>query len=65
MSAQIEQLDLFEELKFDSLKREMRKVKETSENVRKGIFARHNELAKMFLEQQKEIDYLKQLINTK
>ena len=65
MSAQIEQLDFFEQLQLDSLKREMKKVRETSENVRRGLFARHNELAKMFLAQQQEIDYLKQLINTK
>lgn len=58
------QLDIFETNDLDSLKEEMKKVKATSENVRKGLFARHNELAKMFLDQQKEIDYLKQLINT-
>ena len=57
------QLDIFEETDISSLKEEMKKVKETSDNVRKGLFARHNELAKMFLEQKKEIDYLKQLID--
>lgn len=59
------QLDMFEDIEISTLKEEMKKVRETSENVRRGLFARHNELAKMFLSQQQEIDYLKQLINTK
>lgn len=56
------QLDIFEPSEFELIKQEMKKVKETSENVRKGIFARHNELAKMFLEQKQKVDYLEELI---
>ncbi len=59
------QLDIFESTDIFTIKEEMRKVKETAENVRKGLFARHNELAKMFLAQQQEIDYLKELIKGK
>ena len=59
------QLDIFEDVNVTTLKEEMKKVRETSENVRKGLFARHNELAKMFLAQQQEIDYLKELIKGK
>lgn len=59
------QLEMFEENKISLLEEKIQKVKETSENVRKGLFARHNELAKMFLEQKKEIDYLKELIQGK
>lgn len=56
------QLDIFEEVNISILKDELKKVKDSSDNVRKGLFARHNELAKMFLAQQQEIDYLKELI---
>lgn len=54
------QLDLFEELsEVDILRRELADVKQRSENVRRGIFARHNELSKLFLELKDEIDKLK------
>lgn len=68
------QLDIFEENKMLILQEEVKKNKElsektysTSENVRKGVFARLTNLEKNFLQkfidQQKEIDYLKELIN--
>lgn len=44
---------------IDLLKLEIEKVKQSSENVRKGLFARHNELAKMYIEAKQEIEYLK------
>jgi len=70
------QLDLFEENKISILEEEVKKTKEisdktreTSENVRRGVFARLTNLEKnflqKFLDQQKEIDYLKELICTK
>lgn len=34
-------------------------LKEQNNNVRRGLFARHNELAKLVLKQQEEIDALK------
>lgn len=54
------QLDLFEELSdVDILRKELADVKQRSENVRRGIFARHNELAKLFVELKDEVDKLK------
>lgn len=45
--------------KIGYLNKAIVEVKLRSENVRKGLFARHNELAKMYLKQQEEIDELK------
>lgn len=47
------QLDLFEDNEVVLLRNEMRKVKETCDKTRKGLFARHGELAKLFV----ELDY--------
>lgn len=41
------------------LMQEIELLKEQNNNVRKGLFARHNELAKLVLKQQEEIDALK------
>lgn len=70
------QLDIFEGTEFTVLHDEMKKTKElsektreTSENVRKGIFARFStfkeEVLNKITEQQKEIDYLKELVKEK
>jgi len=56
------QLELIEQSELELIKCEMKKVKESSENVRKGLFARHNELAKMYLEQKEELEKIKALI---
>lgn len=54
------QLDLFKEnSEIELLSQELTLVKERCENVRKGLFARHNEICKMFMKQQEEIDRLK------
>lgn len=54
------QLDLFEEFsEVDLLRKELADVKQRSENVRRGIFARHNQLSKLFIELKDEIDKLK------
>tara|TARA_R110000868_G_scaffold312776_1_gene573732 strand:+ start:231 stop:410 length:180 start_codon:yes stop_codon:yes gene_type:complete len=54
------QLDLFEELSdVDILRKELADVKQRNENVRRGIFARHTELSKLFLELKDEVDKLK------
>ncbi len=46
------QFDLFDErpTEVEMLKMELKKVRESSDKVRKGLFARHNELAKLYLE---------------
>ncbi len=60
------QLDLFETNDETSLLRqEIKEVRERLESARKGLFARHTDLHRMYAEQQKEIDYLKDLIHGK
>ena len=45
------QLDLFHEFnEVDILREEIRQVKESSDKVRKGIFARHGQLFKLYME---------------
>lgn len=45
------QLDFFQSLsESESLKAELRLVKESSDKVRKAMFARHNELSKKYIE---------------
>ncbi len=44
------QLDLFEDNEVVLLRNEMQRVRESSDKVRKGIFARHNELSRLWLE---------------
>lgn len=45
------QLDFFEQKnELEILQEEFRKVKESSDKVRKGIFAKHGELSKMYLD---------------
>lgn len=53
------QLDLFRELsEVDILRKELEEVRLRNENVRKGIFARHNELAKLYIELSEKIEKL-------
>jgi hypothetical protein len=54
------QFDLFEETSdIDILKQELAEVRSRNENVRKGIFARHNELCKMYISLKEEVESLK------
>lgn len=54
------QYDLFEEQsEINDLRKELLAVKASNDNVRKGMFARHNELMKMLLEHKLEIDRLR------
>lgn len=55
------QYDLFktkEQCEWEALLKELEETKKSADKVRKGIFARHNELAKMFLELKKEHEIL-------
>jgi len=52
------QYDLFNNTELDQIKEELKLVRERSDNVRKGLFARHNELAKMYYEREKQIEDL-------
>jgi len=58
------QLDMFED-NLTTLTNEVEKLKKSTDNVRRGLFARHNELAKIFLEIKQEIDELKSFIGFK
>lgn len=53
------QLDLFEKDEVKLLREELERVRKSSDNVRRGIFARHDELAKKYLELYHEIESLK------
>jgi hypothetical protein len=57
------QLDLFNPTdEVEILRKELIAVKESSDKVRKGMFARHNELAKMYLEMKDRVDVLENFI---
>lgn len=63
------QLDLFRSNDTEFLQEELRKLKSSTENVRKGMFSRFNSLEKIIIElekkhdaQAKEIDELKTVI---
>lgn len=57
------QLDLFEENdELSLMKKEIRGLLERQENVRKGLFARHNDLMKLYIKQQEEIDKLRSMM---
>ncbi len=54
------QLDLFREItEFDVIKAEICNLKETQDNTRRAIFARHNTLFNLIQSLQKEMEELK------
>lgn len=58
------QLDLFEsnEDEIFLLRKEVKELKESMSNVRRGLFARHTDLCKFVLSQSTEIEELKEEI---
>ena len=57
------QLDFFEKKSdLEVLREELRKVKESNDKVRKGMFARHGELAKMYIELHNRLEILERNI---
>jgi alpha-D-ribose 1-methylphosphonate 5-triphosphate synthase subunit PhnI len=48
--------------KIDVAYKQIEQIRKSNDNVRRGLFARHGELAKMYLRQQAEIDELKRMI---
>lgn len=54
------QLLLFEESKEKKLEREVQKLREQSEKVRKSLFAKYGHLYKLYLDQKYEMDTLKE-----
>ncbi len=56
------QLKLFEETsELDMLRAELAEVKSRSENVRRGLFARHDALSKLYIELKDELDEIKRI----
>jgi len=61
----IVQLDLFksvEEAKQEELFNRVESIHQSTEKVRRGLFARHNELAKMYLELSQRLEYIERHI---
>ena len=57
------QLDLFEEYdELTLLRKELAQVRESGEKVRKGLFARHNELSKMYLDLKQDQENIRRLL---
>ena len=56
------QLELLDKSEMDLLRERVEKVQKSSDNVRRGIYARHAELAKMYMEVKHELDTLKEAI---
>jgi hypothetical protein len=53
------QLDLFREMTSDDiLKAEIDELKERQENMRRGLFARHNDMVKLVFSLQNEVEGL-------
>jgi molybdopterin-biosynthesis enzyme MoeA-like protein len=58
----VEQLLFFQESKEEKLAREVQRLKEQADKVRKGLYAKHGELMKLYLEQKHELEVLKQAL---
>lgn len=57
------QLDLFEESsEICLLKQELEEIRQSQDNLRRGLFARHSELMKLYLKQHEEIDKLREML---
>ncbi len=58
------QLDFFldEDPNISALRQEVANVRESANKVRKGIFARHNELAKLYLDAHERLEILERNI---
>lgn len=52
------QPDLFESTQESILKKELQKLKESNEKVRKSLFAKHSELLRNYLELCSRVEYL-------
>jgi hypothetical protein len=58
------QYDLFEKrTELGDIKLEVKEVKKSADNVRRGIFKRHSEIMKIVLAQQIEIQELRDILN--
>jgi len=53
------QIDMFADTEVDRLKTHIDLVEKGLGNIRRGLFARHNDLAKLYYEQQEEHEQIK------
>lgn len=54
------QLDIFEDNSdIKILRKEVEEIRERSENARRGLFARHNELIKLYMQLKEEMEHVK------
>jgi hypothetical protein len=58
------QLVLFKEMQMDQYESELQSLRHQIGNVRRGLFARHGELVKMYLENKEELENLKRFLCT-
>jgi septation ring formation regulator EzrA len=56
------QLDLFEQDENILMRKEIQKVRESNDKVRRGLFARHNELAKLWVELDHRLNIIERCI---
>jgi len=56
------QLDLFEQDEVVLLRMEVEKLRQIGDKTRKGIFAKHGELAKLFIELDSRLDIIERNI---
>lgn len=56
------QLMLYEETELEQLRREVKELRESANKVRRAMFARHSELAKMYIELKMEHEALMRAI---
>ena len=56
------QLDLFEQDEQILMRKEIHKVKESCDKTRRGMFARHNELAKLWIEMDHRLNIIERYI---
>lgn len=57
-----QQLILFNDNPMEQMKLELNSIKKQLDNLRKGLFARHSELAKKYMENAYELEMLKSQI---
>lgn len=56
---QVEQLELFDLSETDRLRAELFKLKDEVRNLRRGIFARHDSLQKLYIDAKEDLEFLK------
>jgi hypothetical protein len=59
----MQQLMMFQETREDKLEREMMKLRDQQDRIRKSQFAKISELEKMYFETREELEGLKSIIN--